>query len=202
MSEKNKKLAAQIEALLFIYGEPIEIKRIKSILSGTEEKVSEAEIKEALLNLENIYKDDARGINLIFLEERVGLATKPSFGRLLEDLVKAELTEELTPAALETLSIVAYTGPTGRSTIDYVRGVNSTFILRMLLLRGLIERKPDPERQNAYLYGPSFELLKYLGVARPEDLPDYSRFRDMVRKLSETSKKEVESLSGPNSEIQ
>ena len=62
-----------------------------------------------------------------------------------KSFVKEELTEDLTPASLETLSIVAYLGPISRVRIEYLRGVNSSVILRSLMIRGLIERFADPE---------------------------------------------------------
>ncbi len=117
--------------------------------------------------------------------QQLQLATKPNFKGLLEKVVKAELHEALTPAGLETLSIITYGGPILRSEIDYIRGVNSSFILRALLLRGLINRNPDPRRGNAYLYGPSFDFLKHLGGASVTELPDYQVFAELAMKVKQ-----------------
>jgi len=100
----------------------------------------------------------------------------------LENFIKEEFKENLSPASLETLSIIVYLGPLSRAEIDYYRGVNSSFILRSLLIRGLIERYSDPKRANVYLYVSSFDLLKYLGVSKKEDLPDYGKFKEMMLK--------------------
>ena len=174
-------LIAQLETLLFIYGEPIGVKKIAKILKAEVEKVEE--VIEAFK--EKLASDD-RGLSLVLDDGKVQMVTKPEFSRLFEDLIKDELTEALTPAALETLSIIAYGGPLSRSIIDYIRGVNSTFILRALLIRGLIERHSDPKRPNAYIYSPSFELLKHLGLSKTEELPEYNKFKEIVEKLKAT----------------
>ena len=172
------KLISQLEALLFIYGEPMDFKKIAQTL-----KVEESEIKSAADRLEESFKSDDRGLFLMRDKNKIQLATKPDYAKLLEDVIKEELHENLTSAALETLSIVAYAGPMARAELEYIRGVNSSFTLRNLLIRGLIERAPDPKRGNVFLYSPSFDLLKHIGVAKSEDLPEYEKFRTLIEKL-------------------
>jgi segregation and condensation protein B len=171
-NSNSQNIIAAIEALLFVYGEPLEIKRIAQIL-----KVEENVIADALKELEQEYLSENRGLALIVNNGRVQLATKPKFASLLENFVKEEFKENLTPASLETISLIAYLGPLSRAQIDYYRGVNSSFILRSLSIRGLIERYPDPQRTNVYLYQASFDLLKYLGLSKVEELPEYQRFK-------------------------
>ncbi len=76
---------------------------------------------------------------------------------------------------METLAIILYQGPVKRSQIDYVRGVNSQFILRNLLVRGLIDRSLDPADERVFVYSPSLELLSYLGVSSVKDLPEFEK---------------------------
>lgn len=172
------ELIAKIEALLFIYGDALDIKKIAKTL-----KVSEKEAEEAAQKLAENLKSEDRGLCLVHDKEKIQLTTKPDFSSLLESVIKEELRENLTPAALETLSIVAYAGPMTRAELDYIRGVNSSFSLRNLSIRGLVERYPDPKRGNVYLYKPSFELLKFLGVASAGDLPEYEKFQQLIEKL-------------------
>lgn len=183
----DKKLLAAIEAVLFVYGETLEIKRLVGILKRDEKlnlKTKEAEeiVKKALEKLRQKYEAEDSGLKIIFSENRVQLATKPDFIPLLEDFIKEEFKENLTPASVETLSLIAYLGPLSRAQIDYYRGVNSSFILRSLMIRGLIERKTDPKRANVYLYQVSFELLKDLGISKIEELPEYEKFRAIEKK--------------------
>lgn len=171
----NQKVISAIEALLFVYGEPLELKRIAKIL-----KVEESVVTASLKELEQEYLSENRGLALIINNGRVQLATKPQFAPLLENFVKEEFKESLTPASLEALSLIAYLGPFSRAQIDYYRGVNSGFILRSLLIRGLVERYPNPQRTNVYLYQASFDLLKYLGISKVEELPEYGKFKTMT----------------------
>ena len=85
------------------------------------------------------------------------------------------------------MSIIAYSGPISRADIEYIRGVNSSFTIRNLLLRGLIERTVDPKRANAYIYSASFDLIKRLGLSGISELPDYEKYRQMVSHLHEAS---------------
>ncbi|MDO8521070.1 MAG: SMC-Scp complex subunit ScpB, partial [bacterium] len=87
-------------------------------------------------------------------------------------------------------------GPITRSEIDYVRGVNSTFILRNLLIRGLIEKIDNPKDQRSFLYQPSFQLLEYMGVSKIEDLPEYdSAMATLAGFIAAKEKEEEEDLS-------
>lgn len=188
MSKPLTSIVAALEALLFIYGEPITVKKLAAIL-----KREEKEIADSLQELETQLAQENRGLVLFRHEGKIQLATKPDFSQLLETITKEEFDEELTPATLETLSIVIYAGPVSRTDIEYIRGVNSSFILRALLMRGLIDRAIDPKRANAYLYSPHFDVLKRLGVAQAALLPDYEKYNSLIKKLYEETK-----ITAPN----
>jgi segregation and condensation protein B len=159
-------LESQIEAILFWKGEGITIKKLSVLLFVTEEEVNQAlnSLQQSLVN---------RGIVLVRKEDEVMLGTSPKVSELIEKLTKDELTRDLGKAGLETLSIVLYKGPIKRSEIDYIRGVNSNFILRNLLIRGLVEKVQDTNDQRAFLYKPTMELFSYLGITKIDDLPEY-----------------------------
>ena len=179
INETNPKKLAELEALLFHYGEPIAIKKIAKFL-----KIKEDECEELLGGLEQKLKEDPdRGLMLLRQGERSQLAAKPEFKSVNENLIREEFREELSPASLETLSIIAYVGPIPRSMIDYVRGVNSSFILRSLLMRGLVKREPDPKRKNAYEYRVSFDFLGHIGLSKQEELPEYEKYKDILQKF-------------------
>ena len=167
--EQEKK----IEAILFWKGEPISIKKLAEIL-----KVKEEEIKNAIFNLKRSLED--RGIVLLETGHEVTLGTTPEYSSLIENLQKEELNKELSKASLETLSIVLYKNGATRAEIDYIRGVNSTFTLRALAVRGLVERILDPKDARRYLYRPSFDLLSYMGIKSIEELPDYGEINKTI----------------------
>lgn len=163
-------LDAKIEAVLFWKAEPVTLGKLAKIFA-----VSENEIKIALTALKEKLLD--RGVALVFKDDEVTLRTTPNISVLIEGLAKEELTRDLGKAGLETLSIVLYQGPLSRREIDYVRGVNSNFILRNLLVRGLVEKIDNPKDQRSFLYRPTFDLLSFLGISRIDDLPEYSSVR-------------------------
>lgn len=161
-------LDARIEAILFWKAEPISISKLATLLEK-----QEADIRDALEDLED--RLEGRGITLIKNENEVSLVTAPEVSDLIESMTKEELMKDLGKAGLETLSIVLYKGPVTRADIDYVRGVNSAFILRNLSIRGLILKENN-------LYKPSLELISYLGIKKIEDLPDLDLIRTDIEK--------------------
>jgi segregation and condensation protein B len=170
--EKNtQKTASAMEAILFIFGEAVDKKKLAGTL-----KVEESEIEQAAELISQKLSDDSSGIVLMDSGGKYMLATKPQHAALLEKFITEDLKEDLTPAALETLSIVAYFGPAVRAQIDYLRGVNSSFILRSLLIRGLLNRKT---KGNAYEYEVSFDFLKYMGVDNVSRLPQYQEHQKL-----------------------
>lgn len=195
-----KDLISKLEALLFIYGEPIELKKLAKI-----SELKESELEKGIIALENELSREERGLQLIKDKGKVQLVTKPQFSKLLEDIGKREFSEELTPAALETLSIVAYAGPISRANVEYIRGVNSSFILRALLMRGLVERETDAKRANVYLYSASFDLLRYLGLSKADDLPEFQKYRALVeqmrQEIEQKDKIQIQQESQENNQI-
>jgi len=171
---QNNKIA-ELEALLFIHGEPLSLKKIEKILDLKEE-----EVVGLVDGLAETLESDARGLRLIRNPEKIQLTTKPIFSKILEQFFTEELDQNLTSASMEALAIIMYLGPISRNKIEYLRGVNSVFTIRNLLLRGLIERSPDPIRPNSYVYQASFDLLKHLGVQSINTLPDYEKFRSVL----------------------
>lgn len=171
----DKKLAS-LEALLFIHGEPLSYKKIEAVLGLKKDELSPIveEMKKRLA-------EDGRGLQLVSDKEKIQLATKPEFNKILEDFVKEELTEDLSPASVEALSIVGYLGPISRARLEYLRGVNSIVILRSLMIRGLVERFPDPEHASGFLYRATFDLMKHLGMKEKEDLPDFEKFQELLK---------------------
>src|SRR3989344_671762 len=170
-------LDAKIESALFWKAEPVKISWLAKVFS-----VSEEEIRKAIGELEEKLK--GRGVVIIFKDDEVALRTAPDASGFIENLAKEELTRDLGKAGLETLSIILYQGPISRREIDYVRGVNSNFILRNLLVRGLVEKIDNPKDQRSFLYRPTFDLLSLLGISKIEDLPEYPSVRKEIETFS------------------
>jgi segregation and condensation protein B len=172
----------KIEAILLFKNEPVDLATLSKLLNESRDNV-----RLAINNLQEKYKES--GIVLVFDGEKVSLGTHPELSGLIEEMQKEELSRELGKAGLETLSIVLYKNPISRREIDYIRGVNSSFILRNLLIRGLIERTEGVAGERSYTYKPTLELMRYLGLTRTEDLPKYE---ESQAKMVEFAKREKE----------
>jgi segregation and condensation protein B len=193
MDEKTSEKLAAIEALLFFYGEPIAKAKIAKITGFTERECGE--LLRALAA--NLAADANRGLMLLEEKDSVQLVTKPNLAWLAKKLMESEFKEGLTPAALETLSLVAYLGPVPRSTVDYIRGVNSSFILRALLIRGLVVRELQAGKKNIYEYSASFDFLKHMGIANVAELPEYEKYRGILKQFEAETAVEAPPVTGP-----
>jgi len=169
----DKNIQAKIEAALFTHGEPIELTKLAKLVG-----VNEKNLKSSLDDMKEALQSESRGLDLVLNKDQVQLVTAPELSDVVEKLTKEELDTKLTPASLETLTIVAYLGPCSRALIEFIRGVNSAFILRTLMIRGLVERKS--EGKHNYVYQVTFDFLKHMGVSSATELPDYERYRSLA----------------------
>jgi len=175
-------LEQKIEAILFYKNEPVAIKDLAKILSEKEDDINRT-IENLSKNLEN------RGICLVSNKKEVSLATVPGMNEIIEKIAKDEMSKDIGKAGLETLAIVLYNGPISRREVDYIRGVNSAFILRNLCIRGLIEKETDQKDQRVFRYKSSLQLLAYLGIRQIEELPDFESFKKVMSQLDKTENK-------------
>ena len=159
-----------IESILFVYGEPMKISRLAGILNR-----KESEVEEALAILRNNLAE--RGLKLVQNNDEAALTTVSEASEFIQGLLREEFSGKLTKAALETLAIVVYSGPLPRLEIDFIRGVNSSFTLRNLLVSGLVEREINPKDRRTFIYRPSMDFLRFLGIGKLDDLPEYNEFR-------------------------
>jgi len=184
-------LESKIEAVLFFKGEPVSRKRLAEILKVNQEDLNIAidGLKASLMG---------RGIVLQEKDNDITLGTAPAVSEMIEALQKEELNRDLSKASLETLSIILYKNGASRAEIDYIRGVNSSFTLRALSVRGLVERVTDPTDSRRYIYRPTFETLSYLGVQSVQELPEWNEVKtsmDTAAKNFEEEAKNAESTA-------
>ncbi len=156
-----------LESLFFAVGEDgLSLEDLSNILELDNQKL-ENEIKL----LEESYKNNNRGIELKLLGNKYKLVTKEENKEYIKKLVE-EVSNSLTKSALETLAIIAYNEPVTRITIDEIRGVNSSQMIRNLISKGFIEEsgKSDlPGRPN--LYKTTNYFLDYFNLSSKDELP-------------------------------
>jgi len=167
MSMESSRLKSTIESLLFVSGEPMKLTKIAKICD-----VSKNDVDREIKALNAGYENDDSGFFIIQKNDSVQLATNPANSGIVGRLVSGELQSDLSRSALEVIAIIAYRGPITRVQIDAIRGVNCSYVLRGLMVKGLIERKETPDIRG-YLYEISFDFLKTLGIASIQDLPDW-----------------------------
>lgn len=166
-------LDSRIEAVLFYKSEPIKKAWLAEFFD-----VSIEEIEQALTTLATLLEQ--RGLRLVKTDTEVQLVTAPEVNEVIEQVRKDELTGDIGKAGAETLAIVLYRGPLSRAEIDRIRGVNSTFILRNLLIRGLVERRPHPSDSRSWTYAVTPSLMNHLGIQSREALPEFGVMMDAL----------------------
>lgn len=165
--------AQTIQAILFATAEHYSVAQLATILN-----ISQEEIVAALETLTQHLEDQA--IMLVKNGDTVTLATRPEHSALLETIRKEELSKELSKASSETLAIVMYRPGVSKAEIELIRGVNASYSLRALQIRGLIETRGAARTIS---YHPTLALLEHFGVSSIENLPQYTETKDKIEKL-------------------
>ena len=183
MPNDTKKIlsetAAVCEAFLLAEGGPIQFQKLATLLHRDEAAVQLA-LAEISLTLED------SGMSLVYTSVGVALATAPRTSEALRKAYEDTLSRDVGSAGLEVLTVLLYRGPSTRSRIDYIRGVNTSSTIRLLMSRGLIERSLNPADSREYLYLPTVELLAHLGVRTVSELPDYDTIRSELESFEKT----------------
>jgi len=162
-----RQVGAAIESLLFVSGRPLARNELRKLLTIDDEALT-----RALQSLEQDLAQQERGIRLQRLGEQVQLVTAPENARYIAALLGLPLTAKLTPAALETLAVIAYRQPITRSQIEAIRGVNSDRALASLIQHGLaaeIGRAATVGRPA--LFATTADFLQQFGLTSLEQLP-------------------------------
>lgn len=165
VEKTSLSLRSQIESLLFVANEPVLLDQLASVLEVTPEQLEEA-LK--VLSYEYAY----RGIRLQRQGQRIQMVTAPEAADPIRRFLGLELSGKLSPAALETLAIVAYRQPVTRAEVEAVRGVNSDSVLRTLINRGLVEEQGRLEQVGRpIVFGTTFDFLQQFGLSSLDQLP-------------------------------
>lgn len=186
-------LAQKIHAILFYKNTAVSKNFLIKTLEEEEETIIQA-LEEVSTHLQN------SGLSLIESNGEYSLGTSPETSSVIEKIVKDELSGELSKASVETLSIISYKGPISRKEIDYIRGVNSAYIIRALEIRGLIE-KQDGSKDRGSLYIPTREFLAFMGITKREEMPEFNIVMEEIRKFEE-SKETKDEAEKPQEETQ
>ena len=171
-----------IEALLFTTLEPLSLKRLSALL----EPLAAKEIRGVILELQEEYDRRNGGLQLLEVAGGFQLATRAAYGDWVLLLHRHRKRPTLSPAALETLAIIAYKQPITRAEIESVRGVDSSSIARMLEEIEFVKVVGHKEIVGRpRLYGTTKKFLKAFGLSSLNDLPSIAELKTEPDKPAE-----------------
>ena len=162
-----KIMLQNIVTILYVSGDVVLVTKIATLLETTVE-----EIEKVLTGVDPLLQP--LGLALLRSQDSVAVVSQQNQATVIEKFWKEELKGDLTPAALQVLTLVAYLDKGTREEISYIRGVQSAQSIRALTVRGLISR-------NAEVCSLTSEALKHLGITSIEELPDYKVIQAQLR---------------------
>ena len=195
--ELNQKKSI-IEAILFAAGRPVTKNELILAL-----EISAEDIDNIIKNMQEEYKKEDRGIELISIENSYQLCTKKELYEYIYPILDKRSKPNLSNAALETLSIIAYNPKITRAEIEAIRGVSADACVYKLLEYGLIEESGKLDLPGKPMsYKTTGDFLRMFGYNSLEDLPELPRYKldenkqividDLIEEQSEAPSPESE----------
>lgn len=180
-----------IEALIFASGNGMTADEIHK---GLQDRCTKKEVEKAVQELKKQYSGD-KGIILIEHNKTLQFQSNPNYGEILADMLMETRERELSKTLLQVLAIVAYKQPVTRAEIEDLRGVNSDYVVGMLLKLDLIEAVGRKETVGRpVLYGTTNEFLRKFGLQDLTELPDYDELMHQIRTNFDKYYKKTEGL--------
>ncbi len=162
----NTNLIGELEALLFVYAEPIEITEIAKYFD-----ISEEDTNDVIDSYEELLEANNRGLTLIRIDDKIQLTSKKEYGKKIKEFIRPVVEKTLTNAAMETLIIVALKQPVLKTDIQKIRGVQSDNTVNRLVDLGFIEIHDRLDTVGRpYRYKTTDLFLKEFGLTKLDDL--------------------------------
>ena len=162
-----------IETLLFITDRPLSASKVNQVAEIGDLALTRDLIKE----IQTDYADSGRAVQVLEIGGGFQMSTKPEYGRWVRKLYNEKMSTRLSPAALETLAIIAYKQPVTRAEIEVIRGVDISGPLEKLLDRGLVKVAGKKEVAGRPLvYATTEQFLRVFGLNHLSELPDMKTF--------------------------
>lgn len=168
------KIKSQILTILFISSKPVSLQELTETL-----EVDQETIKLAVSEI--VSQNHTSGIILLAHNDRLQLASNPDNSQVVKKYLSLELREKLSDAALETLAVIAYKQPISKAEVENIRGVNSQYTIRQLLIRGLIEKIGSSTDRRVQLYKTTLEFMQHLGLKDMKELPDFEELTKTIQ---------------------
>ena len=177
----KKIMKSALETMMFMWGEPLEVKDAAEVLEA-----EKAEVRELFRELQAEYEQEGRGIRIREVDDAFGFVTLADNEMFLQKLCTPVRVRRLSQAALEVLAIIAYRQPVTRSEIDSIRGIKSERVIDGLIDKGLVEVTGRSEGVGRpIIYATTKEFLKKFGFASLKDLPEVPEYEELRREREE-----------------
>lgn len=171
----EKEIKSIIESILFVWGEPLNIKELTKAL-----EIPKGKIKEYIYELQNELDEQKRGIQIIEVNNCFQLASRLENHPYIEKLCITSQNRGLSQPTLEVLAIIAYKQPITKHEIESIRGVKCDKPISTLMDRELIEVKGRLEKTGRpIVYGTTDAFLKAFGFKNLDDLPEVEAFGEL-----------------------
>lgn len=193
-------IKSALEAMMFIWGEPLSAKDAAEVLNEDWEVVH-----TCFQELQKSYDEDGRGIRIRQVEKAFQFVSHPDYSDYIERLCTPIKRRRLSQAALEVLAIVAYKQPATKGEIDSIRGIKSDRVMEGLMSRELVK---EVGRANGIgrpiLYGTTENFLKYFGFTSIKELPEIEDIEGAIQledNYEDVDPRQIQiDLAGDNSE--
>lgn len=172
----SQELKSIIEALLFVSEKPLSLDKIKEVLEDGDKK----DLKNVVNELIEDYQKRDSGLQITEIAGGYQICTRAGYSPWIKKMNISKFKIRLSPAALETLAIIAYKQPVIRAEIESIRGVDAGGVLKTLLEKKLI--KILGRRQTVgkpIVYGTTIEFMQHFGLKNLSDLPVLSEIMEM-----------------------
>jgi len=186
-SLEHKQMKSIIESMLFVWGEPLSVTKLSTIL-----KASKKEIRVMIQEMEDEYEQQGRGVRIIEVDSHFQLTSAPENHEWLQELCTKSKSKGLSHSSLEVLAIIAYKQPITRSEIEQIRGVKCEKPINHLLDRELIEERGRLDRiGKPIIYGTSKMFLTGFGFTSLKELPSIEDFHNIEFLLNREDELEI-----------
>ncbi len=178
-----------IEAILFASGEAVGINLIASATQESPERV-----KKLIEQIHSDYDYNRRGMRIIRVENKYQMVSRSEYFEYIRKAIQNSPSSFFSQAALETLSIVAYKQPVTRADIEYIRGVQSSSSLDLLIDKGFVRQAGKLDAPGKPLcYETTPEFLKLMDIEDARQLPSFKEFSEGIQLKLDSNSTEVES---------
>ena len=181
-TDEDKHRQGALEAMLFVCGEPVDPQELADALD-----CEHSEVLRQLSALARQYRQEKRGIQLRWINEKAQLCSSPDYADAIQALLQPDSKKKISRSMIETLSVVAYKQPVTRAAVEAVRGVRCEYALQQLQAMGLIQeagRKTTVGRPA--LFETTDAFLQFFNLPNLEALPHRELFDSSAQKQRET----------------